>query len=317
MVTGAGTKIYLAGPMSGRPHYNYPAFMKAAHLLRRSGYDVFNPAESTLGLGKDKTEYLREDFEWIINEAEGMALLPEWETSEGALAEVYIAKTLQLFIFHADTMQPATISPDIHGQKFVAATCEPSPLRVALSGKMKAGKDTTGDILHHLTRAPRASFAATLKEGCARMGIGVSEATKDRTVLQEIGEYFTQRDARHWVKLLDANTPQRNATGLIITDMRNPGEFEWAKENGLVTVRLQVSERTQLARGAEKDRLYHPTETRLDDRIDEFNIVIQEGLTPREVADVILRQTGSMERLQALQQKSPLWAMATPGKVAA
>ena len=37
-------RTYLAGPMSGRPHWNYPEFMKAAAHLRENGHYVFNPA---------------------------------------------------------------------------------------------------------------------------------------------------------------------------------------------------------------------------------------------------------------------------------
>lgn len=39
-------RIYLSGPMTGLPDYNYPAFNAEAARLRALGYTVENPAEN-------------------------------------------------------------------------------------------------------------------------------------------------------------------------------------------------------------------------------------------------------------------------------
>ncbi|MCY1527250.1 hypothetical protein D9M68_623110 [compost metagenome] len=39
-------RIYLAGPMTGLPEFNYPAFHAEAARLRALGYQVENPAEN-------------------------------------------------------------------------------------------------------------------------------------------------------------------------------------------------------------------------------------------------------------------------------
>lgn len=38
--------LYIAGPMSGLPDHNYPAFHDAASVLTKAGYSILNPAEN-------------------------------------------------------------------------------------------------------------------------------------------------------------------------------------------------------------------------------------------------------------------------------
>jgi hypothetical protein len=38
-------KVYISGPMGGKPKLNFPAFNDAAKRLRTSGFYVVNPAE--------------------------------------------------------------------------------------------------------------------------------------------------------------------------------------------------------------------------------------------------------------------------------
>lgn len=40
-----GVRIYLSGPMTGRPNLNREEFAKAAALLRAGGYEVVSPGE--------------------------------------------------------------------------------------------------------------------------------------------------------------------------------------------------------------------------------------------------------------------------------
>ena len=63
-------RIYLAGPMTGLPEFNYPAFHAEAARLRQLGYHVENPAENSASrhhlvrlpaLGPDPADHLRLD----------------------------------------------------------------------------------------------------------------------------------------------------------------------------------------------------------------------------------------------------------------
>ena len=93
-------KLYIAGPMSGLPEYNYPAFFAAEQTLAAAGYNVLNPARNEPSKGNQESDgyaswswYMRRSLEQIAK-ADGMALLPGWRSSEGAQLEVHIAHKL-------------------------------------------------------------------------------------------------------------------------------------------------------------------------------------------------------------------------------
>lgn len=89
--------LYLCGPMSGLPDFNYPAFHLAAARLRALGYQVTNPAEN--GLPKDApwTQHMRADIKALV-ECDGLALLPGHEHSKGARVEIELALNLGITV---------------------------------------------------------------------------------------------------------------------------------------------------------------------------------------------------------------------------
>ena len=110
-------KIYVAGPMRGIPEFNFPAFNRATNFLRRKGHEVFNPAEkdnerhgkdiskgnadgceetAAKEHGFDLRVALAEDLNFICRDADAIAMLPGWENSKGAQAELATAKALGL-----------------------------------------------------------------------------------------------------------------------------------------------------------------------------------------------------------------------------
>ncbi len=99
----AMSTIYLSGPMTGLPDYNYPAFNEAAAQLRQFGFRVLNPAEIFGGdMTRSRSEYLKADLLLLIQEAELVVTLPEWEQSAGARLEVEVAFQLGLPVKHID-----------------------------------------------------------------------------------------------------------------------------------------------------------------------------------------------------------------------
>ena len=83
-------KIYIAGPMTGIPHYNRTAFFEAAGRLIAAGHEPINPATIPDTDGWGYTDYLRVAIRMLLD-ADGIALLPGWTNSRGARLEAHIA----------------------------------------------------------------------------------------------------------------------------------------------------------------------------------------------------------------------------------
>lgn len=87
------TLLYVAGPMTGLPDFNYPAFREATRLLQLAGYEVRDPSTSVNPTPEDYHGWLRAGLAMLI-ECDGVAMLPGWEASGGARLELLVGATL-------------------------------------------------------------------------------------------------------------------------------------------------------------------------------------------------------------------------------
>ncbi|WP_324002482.1 DUF4406 domain-containing protein [Aeromonas dhakensis] len=79
-----GVKVYVAGPMTGLPEFNRPAFFAAEAHLKSLGAQVMNPA--ILPDGWCHEAYMRIAIPMLM-ECEAVAFLPGWQQSKGARQE--------------------------------------------------------------------------------------------------------------------------------------------------------------------------------------------------------------------------------------
>ena len=98
--------VYLAGPMRGIPHFNFPAFFEAESALRAGGAAVrpllvMNPARMDIQVPldwvKDFEKGVARDLE-AVRAADGIALMQGWQDSVGAKAELAVARWLKKFV---------------------------------------------------------------------------------------------------------------------------------------------------------------------------------------------------------------------------
>lgn len=161
--------------------------------------------------------------------------------------------------------------------------CGNGRLKIALTGKMRSGKSTVADILryNHDFTFPF-SFADKLKNIAAQLfPVEVSQG-KPRELYQTFGQKMREIDPDIWVKHLaksvEFEEKRGDPYGIVIDDLRQPNEYEWAKANGFVIVRVNANEDTRLARANKNgdvfsvEDLRHETEMHVDDFEADFDI---------------------------------------------
>lgn len=132
-------KLYLAGPMSGYPLYNFPAFIAGKAKLEAWGHTVispvdidhevwqrlhgrdFDPATDTCDWGSPELPEMMRGNLAAICSAEGVAFLPGWERSKGANFEKSVAEVLGLALLDATCGLPLSEeSPLAEGDRLVS-----------------------------------------------------------------------------------------------------------------------------------------------------------------------------------------------------
>lgn len=93
-------RVYIAGPMTGRPDLNYPAFHAEAASLRAAGYVVVNPAENQEPACKSWEGYMRMAVAQLVT-CDVICLLPGWADSRGAMIERRLAQDLRMKVMPA------------------------------------------------------------------------------------------------------------------------------------------------------------------------------------------------------------------------
>lgn len=108
-------KVYVAGPMSGCPQFNFPAFNVAAFALRAVGYEVVSPAELdsethrraalassdgnpaayNAATGETWGDLLARDVKLIADDGLDLIIVLEgWNRSRGARLETFVGRAL-------------------------------------------------------------------------------------------------------------------------------------------------------------------------------------------------------------------------------
>ena len=133
-------RIFLSGPMTGLPDFNYPNFNNTAAILRSHGHTVLNPAENCNGRKDlEHSEYLKYSLSQVVC-AEAIAMLPGWEISKGATLELSVAQAIGLKAYEvqfAGYLTPlgepiGTLTCPTHGMPmketpYGTDTCAPAP----------------------------------------------------------------------------------------------------------------------------------------------------------------------------------------------
>ena len=185
-------RLYLIGPMSGIPSFNYPAFIERAEFFRNEGFEVQSPTsldsletfEAAMASPDGRIEnpvngFTYEDFvgksiaRILAWKPDALVALPGSEYSEGARKESLVAGALGIPTFHVDDYDPIVgfptqdLAPDLYDAdgKFISHVDNPLRQRSITGGV----KDNRGKLpLDLIPYQALAGAAAVLEYGAQK-----------------------------------------------------------------------------------------------------------------------------------------------------
>lgn len=96
-------RVYLSGPMKGRPEGNVPAFARCTKELRSLGYDVVSPheifQEGDVGEPADYDKCLRDDIRELMT-CQAIVVMDDWEKSNGVRIELVASLLTGIRMIH-------------------------------------------------------------------------------------------------------------------------------------------------------------------------------------------------------------------------
>lgn len=137
-------------------------------------------------------------------------------------------------------------------------------IKIALTGRMGAGKDTVAGIIDELLQEDplgldvmHCSFAWNVKEFFHMIFNDVTHEPKPRKHYQDFGQSMRQIDPDIWVKWLDGRLKQIEQwdtppKAIIITDLRQENEYYYCKANGFHVVKVAAPRWLRIKRMTER-----------------------------------------------------------------
>lgn len=104
-------KLYVSGPMTGLPEWNFPAFNTAAAKVRSLGYEAVNPVDINPDPATPWEMCLRSDLKALCD-CDGIVMIHGWEHSKGAHLELMVAHRLAMPVFFINSLHKMTQQPE-------------------------------------------------------------------------------------------------------------------------------------------------------------------------------------------------------------
>lgn len=207
-------------------------------------------------------------------------------------------------------------------------------IKIALTGKMRAGKDTVFRIINEtLNEKVYAENDLDSRDvSIAKFAFGDSlkyyaqaifpekfvEGKKPRALLQGFGQGLRELNPDVWIQHVDRKIKKhdkhRDLTISIITDLRQPNEYEYCKTNGFYIIKVVAPDEVRMARMTASGDAFNPedvthdTESYVDGYRADFTINNNVSLPILEtnvsnVVKDILRKSGMQNELHKLHRE--------------
>lgn len=167
-----------------------------------------------------------------------------------------------------------------------------APLRIAIAGQLRAGKDTVADILQEQVEGGFTvyRFADGITEIIQQYFPQAWLAGKPREHYQVIGQSLRQLDKEVWVCCLHSKRQQAPLyENQLITDLRQPNEVLYCKQHGFKVIKVVADEAVRQQRAELAGDVWLPAQMQHQTEI------AVESIAP----DYLIENNGSMDELVA------------------
>jgi len=144
-------------------------------------------------------------------------------------------------------------------------------MRIAITGKLRSGKTSISDYLERAYEYKRIAFGDALKRYAHEI-FGEVE-NKPRELYQSFGQKMREIDSDVWVKQVERVINEWESVtnySVVIDDLRQPNEYEWARDNGFTIIRINADKDVRIKRAEalgddfDEENLSHDTESHVD-----------------------------------------------------
>jgi dephospho-CoA kinase len=156
-------------------------------------------------------------------------------------------------------------------------------LKIALTGKMRSGKDTVAKYLQEKHGFVSFAFGDGIKRIIQEYFPHEYAKGKPRKLLQAIGQFFREyypdvwvdylhRDILNYLDVLEftIGLHESELPNIVITDVRQMNEYEYAKREGYTVIKVEADDELRLERiknsgdNYSMEDFYHETEKMVD-----------------------------------------------------
>ncbi|WP_214796497.1 MULTISPECIES: hypothetical protein [unclassified Exiguobacterium] len=146
-------------------------------------------------------------------------------------------------------------------------------IKVAIVGKIRAGKDTVGDVFKETQRCKQLAFADAIGDVIETYFPEAAKLGKPRKHYQTIGQTFRSLDSGVWVKQLHKAYVQAKLEGhmnFVVTDLRQMNEYDYLKGHGFHIIKVVADDEVRIERMRKsgdvfnEEDLLHSTEAHVD-----------------------------------------------------
>lgn len=160
-------------------------------------------------------------------------------------------------------------------------------LRIAVTGEIRSGKDTVCSLIQQ-PGTGKLYFAEGIELIIKTFFPEAFDGTKKpRSYYQKIGQFMRTINPMVWINYTARkfeSMKQQGVSTFLCTDLRQPNEYQWLKDNGFIVIKVEADSEIRIQRMKESgdkfdlQDLVHPVEQEIKRLPYDFLIDNNEGL---------------------------------------